>query len=445
MLHACVGHRRVGEVHAQGKRASTGCRISDASALGGPAYVYRLTVTTANVPAFHFPLKAKAGRAEGRDRCDKSMASSGRRSTAESSGRASVGEWKVEPEEGHEVHPRPASPTVRVAAVRSGDASSMRPARSSPTPRPARPADPRDVGVHATGRRHLHRPREREVSAVAAGRTSSTACACSTAPEKVEPGFRLTVATDVFTVNRGGGSGDTVQEVERFGGFAGPISVGAADLPKGVTHIGWTVAAGKSDGQVEIIASATAAIGHSPLKLIGNATIGGKSVSVPVTFSGSPDLRLAVAFPTPFKIIDQYVMTSAPRGEVYHRKYRVDRGTFDGPIQVQLADHQARHLQGVTGPVLTLTPGQTEFEYPGVPAAVDGARPHVPRLRHGDRESDGSVDGREHTVSFSSVEQNQQMIVVVGPGRLDVSLEKSSMRARGRGPGGGEDHPRATT
>ena len=42
-----------------------------------------------------------------------------------------------------------------------------------------------------------------------------------------------------------------------------------------------------------------------------------------------------------------------------------------------------------------------------------------------------SVDGREHTVSFSSVEQNQQMIVVVGPGRLDLSIDKTSVRAEG--------------
>src|SRR5207249_3938949 len=80
----------------------------------------------------------------------------------------------------------------------------------------------------------------------------------------------------------------------------------------------------------------------------------------------SPHLTLAVTLPTPFKITDGYVMTSAPRGETYHRKYKVERGNFDGPIQIQLADRQARHLQGVTGPVITLAPGQTEFEYPAL-------------------------------------------------------------------------------
>jgi len=39
------------------------------------------------------------------------------------------------------------------------------------------------------------------------------------------------------------------------------------------------------------------------------------------------------------------------------------------------------------------------------------------------------IDGREHIVSFSSTEQNQQMIVVVGPGRLDLDLEKTSILA----------------
>jgi len=43
------------------------------------------------------------------------------------------------------------------------------------------------------------------------------------------------------------------------------------------------------------------------------------------------------------------------------------------------------------------------------------------------------ADGREHAVSFSSTDQNQQMIVVVGPGRLDLELGRSSVRAE---PGG---------
>src|SRR5262249_13861951 len=36
---------------------------------------------------------------------------------------------------------------------------------------------------------------------------------------------------------------------------------------------------------------------------------------------------------------------------------------------------------------------------------------------------------REHVVSYSSVQQNEQMIAVVEPGRLGVEVEKTSVRA----------------
>jgi hypothetical protein len=141
-------------------------------------------------------------------------------------------------------------------------------------------------------------------------------------------------------------------------------------------------------------------------------------------------LRLSVAIPTPFKIVDQYVMTGAPRGEIYYRKYKIDRGGFEGPIQIQLADKQARHLQGVTGPVLTLKPGETDFEYPAfLPPWMELGRTCRVCVMATGKVKD--ADGREHTVSFSSQEQNQQMIVVVGPGRLDLSIDKTSVRADG--------------
>jgi hypothetical protein len=141
------------------------------------------------------------------------------------------------------------------------------------------------------------------------------------------------------------------------------------------------------------------------------------------------EVLLAVALPTPFKVLDGYVMTSAPRGETYRRKYRVDRGGFDGPIQIQLADRQARHLQGVTGPMLTLAPGETEFEYPALlPPWMEMGRTCRVCVMATARVKD-PIDGREHVVSFSSVEPNQQMIVVVGPGRLGLACDKTSVRA----------------
>ena len=77
-----------------------------------------------------------------------------------------------------------------------------------------------------------------------------------------------------------------------------------------------------------------------------------------------------------------------------------------------------------------LKPGETEFQVSAF-LRRGWSRPHLSRVRDGDRESEDAVDGREHTVSYSSTEQNQQMIVVVGPGRLGMSLDKTSILAEG--------------
>jgi hypothetical protein len=85
----------------------------------------------------------------------------------------------------------------------------------------------------------------------------------------------------------------------------------------------------------------------------------------------------------------------------------------------------------VTGPVFTLKPGETEFEYPAfLPPWMELGRTCRVCVMATATVRD-PVDGREYTVSFSSVEQNQQMIVVVSPGRLDLAAEKTSIRAEG--------------
>ena len=182
-----------------------------------------------------------------------------------------------------------------------------------------------------------------------------------------------------------------------------------------------------------------ATIDTFPLVIEGTGTAGWLSFHARAVVAATKFLpedanpKLTVALPAPFKIVDQYVMTSAPRGETYRRKYVLERGGFDGPIRVELADRQARHLQGVTGPVLIIPPGQTEFEYPAfLPPWMELGRTCRVCVMATANVKD-PVDGREHIVSFSSTEQNQQMIVVVAPGRLDLDVEKTSLRAQ---PGG---------
>ena len=94
----------------------------------------------------------------------------------------------------------------------------------------------------------------------------------------------------------------------------------------------------------------------------------------------------------------------------------------------------------MTGPVLTLKPGETEFEYPAfLPPWMEMGRTCRVCVMASAKVKD-AVDGREHAVSFSSVEQNQQMIVVVqARGVWSLSMRQDERHARrGEGAARGE-------
>ncbi len=447
MRHACVGTD--GSVKFTPKVAGKyRVRVTDARTLGGPAYVYRLTVTTEQVPEFHFPLKAKPD-----DLKDATDATKTQQAPVALNGAierpGTVSEWKLDLKKtGNYTFDLQArryeSPLCGVVTIHDDAGKELKRAEGTETADPgafafAPPAD----GVYTVKVAEKFRGR--------AGANFVYRLRVLDAPEVVEPGFRLAVAADVFTVPRGGSLKVKVT-AERFGAFKGPIELKVDGLPKGIEAKPLTLVANQTTADLTITATADAVIGHSPLSLVGTATVGDKPVSLAAEFvdagaplkgkaapvkaptgkrSGSSELSLAVAFPTPFKIIDQYVMTSAPRGETYFRKYKIDRNGFDGIISVQLADKQARHLQGVSGPVFTVKPGETEFAYPAfLPPWMELGRTCRVCVMATAKVKD-PIDGREHTVSFSSVEQNQQMIVVVTPGRLDVSIDKTSVRAEG--------------
>jgi hypothetical protein len=426
MLHACIGTDASAKFtpKAAGKYR---VRITDANALGGQAYVYRLTVTTEQVPEFHFPLKANPDGLK-----DAADSSQPLRAPVALNGRidqpGTVSEWKLDLKKTGQytfalqakTYESPLCGVVRILDA-AGKELVKTEANETNDPAPLAFAPPND-GTYTVRVTEKFRGR--------GGANFVYRLRVLDGPEKIEPGFRLTVPADVFTVARAGTLKVKVT-AERLGTFKGAIEIRAEGLPKGVEAKSLALAANQNTGELTLTASADAIIGSAPLVLIGTATVGDKPVSLPAVFPGVPELRLAVALSTPFKIIDEYVMTTAPRGETYYRKYKIDRGGFDGPIQIQLADKQARHLQGVTGPVLALKPGETQFEYPAfLPPWMELGRTCRVCVMASAKVKD-PVDGREHTVSFSSVEQNQQMIVVVGPGRLDLSADKTSIRAEG--------------
>lgn len=425
--------------HAAGKYH---VRITDARSQGGPQYVYRLTITTAAVPDHVFPLKAPA------DGLPELIAPHAEavKVPAALNGRVTkpgdADEWRVELKKGAkvalEVQARKlGSPLCAVVNVRDAAGKELARAESAdPAADPTLAFQPPADGAYTV--RVAERFRSRGGSNFAY-RLNVTEQGGGT------PGFRLTLLgdgkipswPDVLTAPRGG----TVNlrlGAERFGGFTGPIELTVAGLPKGVAVKPLTIPATQNGAVLTFQVDATSPVGSAAITVTGSAAIDGKPMSVSAVVAGGrflpdePGVLLAVGMPAPFKIVDQYVMTSAPRGEVYRRKYRIERNGFDGPIEVRLADKQARHLQGVTGPVVVVPPGQTEVEYPAfLPPWMEMGRTCRVCVMAVGKVTD--ADGREHTVSFSSTDQNQQMIVVVGPGRLDLELGTQSVRAE---PGG---------
>jgi hypothetical protein len=252
------------------------------------------------------------------------------------------------------------------------------------------------------------------------------------APPTAAPDFRLTLSADALTVNRGAQAKLKVT-AERVGGFKTAIALAVDGLPPGVSATNMTLAAGQSAVEIALKADKGAKIAASRLTIRGSGKAGEKVVIRTAVLRGArrvPDIDsvlLAVALPTPFKVVGVYDMGWAARGTVHHRKYRLERDGYDGPVEVMLADHQARHLQGVTGPTITVPAGATEFDYPvTLPPWMEMGRTSRTCVMAVATIKDA---GGEHEVSFTSVNQNEQVVAVIEPGRLGVELERPSVTA----------------
>jgi hypothetical protein len=207
-------------------------------------------------------------------------------------------------------------------------------------------------------------------------------------------------------------------------------------LPPGVTVTGTTIAAGQNGGDLVFEADPQAKVGPAHLSIKGTAKTATGEVTRLAFFPaprGQPaidDVLLGVAMPTPFVIKGEYDMGFAARGSVLKRKYKIVRNGYDGPIEVSLTDKQARHLQGVTGPTIVVPAGADEFTYVAqLPPWMETGRTCRVCVQGVAKVKD--VDSSVHAVSFSSVNQNEQLVAVVGPGKLAMELPKTSFTAIG--------------
>jgi hypothetical protein len=230
------------------------------------------------------------------------------------------------------------------------------------------------------------------------------------------PDFRLKLAAETVNVVRGTPSKLRLQ-VDRLGGFVDPIDLAFEGLPAGVTCAPVKVDKGQGAVEITLTAPTEAPIGAVPVRIVAKGSPGTRTAP----------LLLGVTLPVPFKVVADYEMRWSSRGSTHKRAYRIERNGYDGPLEIRMADRQARHLQGVTGPVLTIPPGQNAFEYSIqlAPGMEIGRTCRVCIMATGIAK-DG---GREYEVSYSRVEQNDQIVTVVETGRLGIELGRPAIEA----------------
>ena len=248
------------------------------------------------------------------------------------------------------------------------------------------------------------------------------------------PDFQIEPLLSALTVVRGGKKANLRLTVRRQGGFNGAIALSIEGLPAGVVAAPLTVRPGQGTIDVGFTAGTDAAIAVSRLSIRGTATAAGKTIARPAILDGRPEehpidnVLLAVALAAPFKIVGTFDLRLAPRGTVFRKHFKIERNGFTGPLEVRLADRQARHLQGVTGPVLTILAGVEEIDYPvTLPPWMETGRTSRACVMAVGKVRDGGI---EHVVSYSSQAQADQIIAVVETGRLGLELRSGSVAAK---------------
>ena len=256
-----------------------------------------------------------------------------------------------------------------------------------------------------------------------------------------QPEFALSVSVDATNLERGK-TGNVKVSLERGPGFKEAVALEVEGLPPGVSIAAPVViAANQKDAQLPFKVEADARVTAVPIKIIGRSKVGDRELvrTAKINEVASPagvaspavecdSFWLAVIPSTPFKFVGIFETKFIPRGAVFVRKYRVERNGFEGPLEVCMADRQGRHLQGVTASPVTVPAGQSDFEF----AVVLPPWMEIGRTCRSTLSVSGIVtdsDGSQHTVSYSSNDQHNQMIALVDPGRLAIQLARTTFVA----------------
>ncbi len=255
--------------------------------------------------------------------------------------------------------------------------------------------------------------------------------------EQTEPRVRLEFASDTILLERGKPAKLAVQ-VHRDGGSKASVELSLEGAPAGVTAAPIVVPANANNGSLAVEVAGDAVVGPTAVRIVGRVFAEGKTVADSTekvfatirstsqeTAAARESILLAVTLPTPFKFQGAYEMTYIPCGAVSRKRFTIDRNGYEGPLEVRLADKQTRHLQGVTGPTIIVPPGVTEFVYPiTLPPWMELGRTSRVVLMATGEVDDGR--GQKHKVSYTSGDQNNQMINLVSPSPLRLSLDRGT-------------------
>lgn len=246
-----------------------------------------------------------------------------------------------------------------------------------------------------------------------------------------QPDFALSFAADALAVVIGGEQKLPVN-IDRRGGFNAPVKLAIGGLPTGAMCAELEVPANQNKGELVIKLAKETPVQVAKLTVAGKASVNNAAIERRASHSrdagepGTDHMLLACTLATPFKFKSQYEFRYIARGGTLKKHYLVERNGYEGPLEVCLADRQGRHLQGVTGPTITVPAGANEFDYTAsLPPWMELGRTSRTNLMMVGEVADAS--GKKHKVSFSTVDQNEQLIALVSPAPLRLSVDKSAV------------------
>jgi hypothetical protein len=242
--------------------------------------------------------------------------------------------------------------------------------------------------------------------------------------------FELKLPLDTVNIEQGAETKLKIG-IDRSFGFQGEVELSVEGLPDGVTAEPVKIAKNRQDAQLVIKVDESARPQAAELKVVGKTVDVEPESKREATFAATAGdqpiegLTLGVAIKTPFRIHSPFETRYASRGTTYTRHYHIDRGDFEGAIEIEPADRQARHLQGVTGQKVIVPPGESEFDYTvSLPPWMEIGRTSRFCLMGSALVADAA--GTKHRVSFSSHEQDDQVIVLVDPVQISLQLPSST-------------------